>query len=93
MHLSVCVCYYGLRGAYVCSRTGVDNLLFLTKGHPGAFPSPLGPLDVQVALLDRQGGDALVVGRVELCQVLPGNGKESRSAVFTKIELGCHPSH
>lgn len=49
----------------------IDNLLILSEAHSGTFPSPLGSLNIQIALLYSQSGDALVVCSVELRQVLP----------------------
>ena len=65
-----CVCVCVCVGVGACTSTWVDDLLFFTEGHPGASPLPLGSLDVQVALLDSESRDALVVGCVKLCQVL-----------------------
>lgn len=53
--------------------TRVNDLFFLAEGHSRASPLPLGSLDVQVALLDGESRYALVVCRVELCQVLQEN--------------------
>ena len=39
--------------------------LLLVEGDPGVPPLPLGPLNLQAALLDGEQRDALVVGRVE----------------------------
>ena len=50
--------------------TRVDDVVLLVEGDPGAPPLPLGPLDLQVALLDGEQRDAFVVRRVELCQIL-----------------------
>lgn len=50
--------------------TWVNDGVLLTEGDPGVPPFPLRPLDFQVALLNCQQRDALVVSRVELCQVL-----------------------
>jgi len=50
--------------------TWVDDIIFLVEADPRAPPFPLGPLDLQVALLDGEQRDALVVRSVELRQVL-----------------------
>ena len=59
---------------HVCVRTWVNDLVVVVaEGDMGAPPPPLGAGYIPVALLDAQRGDALVVGRVELCQILfPG---------------------
>lgn len=51
-------------------HTRVNDLLILAEGHSRAAPLPLGSLDVQVALLDGESRDALIMCRVELGQVL-----------------------
>lgn len=48
----------------------IDDFLIFIEAHSGAFSSPLGPLDIQIAFLYGQSGDALVVCSVELGQVL-----------------------
>lgn len=48
----------------------IDNFLFFIEAHSRTFSSPFGPLDIQIALLYGQSGDALVVCSVELSQVL-----------------------
>lgn len=54
----------------VCVRTRVNDLLLFAERHPGGSLPPLGSLNFQVSLLDGQCGDAFVMSRVELGQVL-----------------------
>lgn len=56
--------------ALVCTRVN-DGVLFI-EGNPRVPPFPLRPLDFQVAFLNGEKGDALVVSCVELCQILAG---------------------
>lgn len=51
--------------------TWVNDLVFFIEGHSGVLPLPFGPLNIQVSLFYGEGGDALVMGGVELSEVLP----------------------
>lgn len=51
-------------------HTWVNDGVFLIKSYSRVPSFPFRPLDLQVTLFDGQHGDALVVRRVELCQVL-----------------------
>jgi len=55
---------------FTSTSTWVNDGVLFTKGYSGVPAFPLRPLDFQVAFLDGQEGDALVVSGVELCQVL-----------------------
>lgn len=50
--------------------TWVNDFILFIEGHSGVLPFPLGSLNIQVALLYGEGGDALVMSGVELSQVL-----------------------
>lgn len=50
--------------------TWVNNGVLLVEGDSTVPTFPLGPLDFQIALFNRQQGDALVMCSVELSQVL-----------------------
>lgn len=56
--------------------TWINDGIILIEGNSGVPSFPLRPLDFQVALLDGQEGDALVVSSVEFCQVLAEHGHQ-----------------
>ena len=58
--------------------TWVDDLIILTEGHPWVLPFPLWSLNVQIPLLNGESGNTLVVGSIELCQVL-GQGSQGKN--------------
>lgn len=62
--------FFGVTSVPSSLCTWINNGILFTEGNSGIFSFPLGSLDFQVAFLDGQEGDALVVSRVELCQVL-----------------------
>lgn len=53
---------------FIC--TWIDDGVLPTEGDPRIPSFPLRPLNLQVALLNCQEGDALIVSRVKLRQVL-----------------------
>ncbi len=61
-------CSFFLKGDHF---TWVNDLILVIEAHSEMLSFPLGSLNIQVALLYGEGGDALVVSGVELGQVLP----------------------
>lgn len=59
--------------------TWVNDLILFIEGHSEVLSFPLGSLNIQVALLDGEGGDALVMSGVELSQVLPKEPQKKKT--------------
>lgn len=60
--------------------TWVDDLIIVTERHPWVLPLPLWSLNIQIPLLNGEGRNPLIVGSVELCQVLSqGSHRKDRS--------------
>lgn len=66
-------------------HTWVDDGVLFIEGDSGVPSFPFGPLDLQVSFFDGQQGDALVVSRVELRQVLIKKEKKKKMNLTVQL--------